>query len=49
VLAKQVADDEAITVADMLLLTVPNQLGVDLQQHAIEPVLRDVGPVLGWR
>jgi hypothetical protein len=32
-----------------LLLTVPNQLGVDYNAHVIESVLRDVPPALGWR
>ena len=47
-LARQLAQDEAITAADTLLLTVPNQLGVDYCAHVIEQVLR-VGAELGWR
>ena len=35
--------------ADTLLLTVPNQLGVDYNAHAIESILRYVAPELGWR
>ena len=35
--------------ADTLLLTVPNQLGVDYNAHAIESILRYVAPDLGWR
>ena len=35
--------------ADTLLLTVPNQLGVEYNAHLIETVLRDVAPGLGWR
>jgi hypothetical protein len=49
VLVKQLAEDTAIAAADTLLLTVPNQLGVDYNAHVIESVLRDVAPVLGWR
>jgi alkanesulfonate monooxygenase SsuD/methylene tetrahydromethanopterin reductase-like flavin-dependent oxidoreductase (luciferase family) len=49
VLVKQLADDEAIAAADTLLLTVPNQLGVDYNAHAIESILRYVAPGLGWR
>ncbi len=49
VLVKQLADDEAIQAADTLLLTVPNQLGVDYNAHAIESILRYVAPDLGWR
>jgi alkanesulfonate monooxygenase SsuD/methylene tetrahydromethanopterin reductase-like flavin-dependent oxidoreductase (luciferase family) len=49
VLVEQLAADEAIAAADTLLLTVPNQLGVDYNAHLIETVLRDVAPGLGWR
>ena len=33
VLVKQLAEDEAVAAADTLLLTVPNQLGVDYNAH----------------
>lgn len=49
VLVKQLADDEAVAAADTLLLTVPNQLGVDYNAHLIESVLTLVAPELGWR
>ena len=49
VLIKQLAGDEAIAAADTLLLTVPNQLGVDYNAHAIESILKYVAPELGWR
>ncbi|MEQ1760284.1 MAG: LLM class flavin-dependent oxidoreductase [Vicinamibacterales bacterium] len=49
VLAKQLAADEAIAAADTLLLTVPNQLGVDYNAHVIDSILRFVAPALGWR
>ena len=49
VLVKQLAEDEAIQAADTLLLTVPNQLGVDYNAHAIESILTYVAPELGWR
>jgi alkanesulfonate monooxygenase SsuD/methylene tetrahydromethanopterin reductase-like flavin-dependent oxidoreductase (luciferase family) len=48
-LVKQLAADEAIAAADTLLLTVPNQLGVEYNAHAIESILRYVAPELGWR
>jgi alkanesulfonate monooxygenase SsuD/methylene tetrahydromethanopterin reductase-like flavin-dependent oxidoreductase (luciferase family) len=48
-LVKQLAADEAIAAADTLLLTVPNQLGVDYNAHAIESILKYVAPELGWR
>ncbi|MFI6019219.1 LLM class flavin-dependent oxidoreductase [Streptomyces sp. NPDC051287] len=49
VLVKQLGEDEAIAAADTLLLTVPNQLGVDYNAHVIESVLTHVAPALGWR
>src|SRR3954451_3975171 len=49
VLVEQLAGDEAIAAADTLLLTVPNQLGVEYNARLIETVLRDVAPGLGWR
>jgi alkanesulfonate monooxygenase SsuD/methylene tetrahydromethanopterin reductase-like flavin-dependent oxidoreductase (luciferase family) len=49
VLATQLAADEAIAAADTLLLTVPNQLGVEYNAHVIESVLEFVAPALGWR
>jgi alkanesulfonate monooxygenase SsuD/methylene tetrahydromethanopterin reductase-like flavin-dependent oxidoreductase (luciferase family) len=49
VLVKQLAEDEAIAEADTLLLTVPNQLGVDYNAHVIEAILGHVAPALGWR
>jgi alkanesulfonate monooxygenase SsuD/methylene tetrahydromethanopterin reductase-like flavin-dependent oxidoreductase (luciferase family) len=49
VLVEQLAGDEAIAAADTLLLTVPNQLGVDYNARLVETLLRDVAPGLGWR
>jgi alkanesulfonate monooxygenase SsuD/methylene tetrahydromethanopterin reductase-like flavin-dependent oxidoreductase (luciferase family) len=49
VLVEQLAEDEAIAEADTLLLTVPNQLGVDYNAHVIENILTHVAPGLGWR
>jgi len=48
-LIDQLAADEAIGEADTLLLTVPNQLGVDYNAHVIEAILTHVAPGLGWR
>ncbi|MFS2224641.1 LLM class flavin-dependent oxidoreductase [Pantoea sp. B65] len=48
-LIKQLQQDEAIAEADTLLLTVPNQLGVDYNVHVIEAILKHVAPALGWR
>ena len=48
-LVEQLKEDTAIVAADTLLLTVPNQLGVDYNAHAIDSILRYVAPELGWR
>ncbi|SEN13429.1 Flavin-dependent oxidoreductase, luciferase family (includes alkanesulfonate monooxygenase SsuD and methylene tetrahydromethanopterin reductase) [Paracoccus alcaliphilus] len=48
-LARQLAGDEAIAEADTLLLTVPNQLGVEYNAHVIGAILTHVAPELGWR
>lgn len=49
VLVKQLREDEAIAEADTLLLTIPNQLGVEYCAHCIEAILEHVAPALGWR
>jgi alkanesulfonate monooxygenase SsuD/methylene tetrahydromethanopterin reductase-like flavin-dependent oxidoreductase (luciferase family) len=49
VLIEELKADEAIAEADTLLLTVPNQLGVDYNAHVIEAILKHVAPGLGWR
>jgi alkanesulfonate monooxygenase SsuD/methylene tetrahydromethanopterin reductase-like flavin-dependent oxidoreductase (luciferase family) len=48
-LIEQLREDEGIAAADTLLLTVPNQLGVEYNAHAIESILTHVAPALGWR
>ena len=48
-LIRELAGDEAIAEADTLLLTVPNQLGVEYNAHVIESILTHVAPALGWR
>ncbi|MFT4149863.1 MAG: LLM class flavin-dependent oxidoreductase [Paracoccaceae bacterium] len=48
-LIEELKKDEAIAEADTLLLTVPNQLGVDYNAHVIEAILKHVAPALGWR
>ncbi|NEV79236.1 LLM class flavin-dependent oxidoreductase [Rhodopseudomonas sp. BR0C11] len=48
-LIEQLKADAAIAEADTLLLTIPNQLGVDYNAHVIEAVLTHVAPALGWR
>ncbi|TXJ05465.1 MAG: LLM class flavin-dependent oxidoreductase [Aeromicrobium sp.] len=47
-LVEQLAKDEAIQAADSLLLTIPNQLGVDYCAHVLESFAKHVAPGLGW-
>jgi alkanesulfonate monooxygenase SsuD/methylene tetrahydromethanopterin reductase-like flavin-dependent oxidoreductase (luciferase family) len=49
VLIEQLKQDEGIAEADTLLLTVPNQLGVDYNAHVIQAILAHIAPALGWR
>jgi len=48
-LIEQLAEDEAIAAADTVLLTIPNQLGVDYNAHVLESIITHVAPGLGWR
>jgi len=48
-LIDELKGDEAIAEADTILLTVPNQLGVDYNAHVLESILKHVAPGLGWR
>jgi alkanesulfonate monooxygenase SsuD/methylene tetrahydromethanopterin reductase-like flavin-dependent oxidoreductase (luciferase family) len=49
VLVEELRKDEAIAEADTLLLTIPNQLGVEYNVHVLESILKAVAPGLGWR
>jgi alkanesulfonate monooxygenase SsuD/methylene tetrahydromethanopterin reductase-like flavin-dependent oxidoreductase (luciferase family) len=48
-LIPQLQQDEAIAAADSLLLTIPSQLGVEYNLHALGAILEHVAPELGWR
>lgn len=48
-LIDQLAQDEALAAADTVLLTIPNQLGVDYNAHLLDSIVRHVAPGLGWR
>jgi len=48
-IAAELAQDEGIAAADTLLITVPNQIGVEHNSHSFEVIVRDVAPALGWR
>ena len=41
--------DAAVRAADTLLLTVPNQLGVDYNARLLESFASFVGPAIGWQ
>jgi alkanesulfonate monooxygenase SsuD/methylene tetrahydromethanopterin reductase-like flavin-dependent oxidoreductase (luciferase family) len=49
VIAEELARDAAVQAADTLLLTVPNQLGVEYNARMLTTIARDVIPALGWR
>ncbi len=49
ILIEQLRKDEAIALADTLLLTIPNQLGVAYNAHVMEAILTTLAPALGWR
>ena len=48
VIAGELAQDRGVRAADTLLLTVPNQLGVEYNAHLLETIAREVAPALGW-
>lgn len=41
--------DAAVQAADTLMLTIPSQLGVDLNLHILENFAQHVAPALGWK
>lgn len=47
-IAEELRRDVAVRAADTLLLTVPNQLGVEYNARLLETIARDVAPALGW-
>ena len=48
VIAEELSKDAAVAAADTVLLTVPNQLGVDYNAHLLESIARHVAPSFGW-
>ena len=48
-LIEELKQDEALQLADTVLLTIPSQLGPDYNAHALEAILKYVAPGLGWR
>jgi alkanesulfonate monooxygenase SsuD/methylene tetrahydromethanopterin reductase-like flavin-dependent oxidoreductase (luciferase family) len=47
-IAEELSQDAAVREADTLLLTVPNQLGVEYNAHLLETFALHIGPALGW-
>jgi alkanesulfonate monooxygenase SsuD/methylene tetrahydromethanopterin reductase-like flavin-dependent oxidoreductase (luciferase family) len=44
----QLVQDAAVREADTVMLTVPNQLGVEYNAHLLETVTRHIAPAIGW-
>jgi alkanesulfonate monooxygenase SsuD/methylene tetrahydromethanopterin reductase-like flavin-dependent oxidoreductase (luciferase family) len=49
VIADELSRDVAVREADTLLLTVPNQLGVEYNARLLETIALHVAPAIGWR
>jgi alkanesulfonate monooxygenase SsuD/methylene tetrahydromethanopterin reductase-like flavin-dependent oxidoreductase (luciferase family) len=49
VIAEELARDEAVRLADTVLLTVPNQLGVEYNARLLETIASHVAPAIGWQ
>jgi alkanesulfonate monooxygenase SsuD/methylene tetrahydromethanopterin reductase-like flavin-dependent oxidoreductase (luciferase family) len=47
-IAEELAQDAAVRAADTVLLTVPNQLGVDYNARMLETIAREIAPAIGW-
>jgi alkanesulfonate monooxygenase SsuD/methylene tetrahydromethanopterin reductase-like flavin-dependent oxidoreductase (luciferase family) len=48
VIAAELAKDPAVQMADTVLLTVPNQLGVEYCAAMLETIARYIAPAFGW-
>ncbi len=47
-IAQELAKDPAVQMADTVLLTVPNQLGVEYCARMLEIIAREIAPAFGW-
>ena len=45
-IAEELARDEAVQAADTVLLTIPNQLGVDFNLKMLEAIVKEIKPAL---
>jgi alkanesulfonate monooxygenase SsuD/methylene tetrahydromethanopterin reductase-like flavin-dependent oxidoreductase (luciferase family) len=48
VIAEELARDAGVQAADTLLLTVPNQLGVEYNARMLATIAREIAPAVGW-
>ncbi|HEY9423582.1 MAG TPA: LLM class flavin-dependent oxidoreductase, partial [Microterricola sp.] len=48
VIAAELAADAAVQAADTVLLTVPNQLGVEYNARLLQTIADHVAPAIGW-
>jgi alkanesulfonate monooxygenase SsuD/methylene tetrahydromethanopterin reductase-like flavin-dependent oxidoreductase (luciferase family) len=49
VIAEELSRDQAVLEADTVLLTVPNQLGVEYNARMLETIARHIAPAIGWQ
>jgi len=47
-IADELAQDAAVAAADTVLLTVPNQLGVDYNARLLGTIVEHIAPAIGW-
>jgi alkanesulfonate monooxygenase SsuD/methylene tetrahydromethanopterin reductase-like flavin-dependent oxidoreductase (luciferase family) len=47
-IADELARDAAVQAADTILLTIPNQLGVEYNARMLETIAREIAPAIGW-
>jgi alkanesulfonate monooxygenase SsuD/methylene tetrahydromethanopterin reductase-like flavin-dependent oxidoreductase (luciferase family) len=48
-IAEELAKDPAVQMADTVLLTVPNQLGVEYCAAMLDTIARHIAPAFGWK
>ena len=47
-IAEALSRDAAVQAADTILLTVPNQLGVEYNTRMLERIVKHIAPAIGW-
>jgi hypothetical protein len=48
VIAEELSRDAAVREADTVLLTIPNQLGVEYNVAMLRTIAEQVAPAIGW-